>query len=164
MQDGIDGLLHTNVDPFPLWIHCDGGGWREIFFSFRHHNHQNDFLFLSPLFYITFYTMTTTPNLPSLFLSTGSQTTSLSNDEVERHIQSFLSAMGTRSDVLILPPDFTRFHSHAGEITRFICEYYNFVPRDDDCGDTSDTTKESFSRPKIQIIPALGTIYYMPVI
>ena len=68
--------------------------------------------------------------------------------------------MGTRSDVLILPPDFTRFHSQAGEITRFICEYYNFVPKEDDCDDekTDRSVNESLSCPTIQIIPALGKI------
>ena len=104
--------------------------------------------------------MTTTPEPPSLFLSTGSPTASLSSNEVQHHIHSFLSAMGTRSDVLILPPDFTRFHSQAGEITRFICEYYNFVPKEDDCDDekTDRSVNESLSCPTIQIIPALGKI------
>ena len=104
--------------------------------------------------------MTTTPEPPSLFLSTGSPTASLSSNEVQHHIHSFLSAMGTRSDVLILPPDFTRFHSQAGEITRFICDYYNFVPKEDDCDDEKNlrSVNESFSCPTTQIIPSLGKI------
>lgn len=64
--------------------------------------------------------------------------------------------MGTRRDVLILPPDFTRFHSQAGMVTRFICEYYNFVPRSDGSSKSTSSNADE-SPPKIQIIPALGT-------
>ena len=90
-------------------------------------------------------------------LAVGSPTTSLSNDEV-RHINSFLAACGSRRDVLILPPDFTRFHSQAGMITRYICEYYDFVPKTQDGGSTeAHQPTDSSSVPHIQIIPALGT-------
>eukprot|EP00804_Cyclotella_cryptica_P010843 CCRYP_008782-RB/>CCRYP_008782-RB protein AED:0.03 eAED:0.03 QI:46/1/1/1/1/1/2/729/328 len=95
----------------------------------------------------------------SLLTAVGSPATSLSDNEVRDHIHSFLEAMGTRRDVLILPPDFTRFHSQAGVITRIICEYYSFIKsRDDDDDDNeSNEADEQSSAPQIQIIPALGT-------
>ena len=31
---------------------------------------------------------------------------------------------GRRNKVLCLPPDFTRFHSRAGELTRYAWQYY----------------------------------------
>ena len=30
--------------------------------------------------------------------------------------------------MLIIPPDYTRYHSHAGTITRFVAEHYDYVP------------------------------------
>ncbi len=32
--------------------------------------------------------------------------------------------LGEKKRVLAIPPDFTRFHSHAGILTRLIWEYY----------------------------------------
>ena len=48
----------------------------------------------------------------------------------------------------------------VGEITRFICDYYNFVPKEDDCDDEKNlrSVNESLSCPTTQIIPALGKI------
>jgi len=59
--------------------------------------------------------------------------------------------------VLLLPPDFTRFHSQAGTITRFISEYYNFTEREEEAEKFDGSRKQSASSPSIQIIPALGT-------
>ena len=56
--------------------------------------------------------------------------------------------------MLILPPDYTRYHSNAGTITKQIAEYYNFIPRENVSSSTATTSPYS---PKIQIIPALGT-------
>ena len=94
----------------------------------------------------------------TLLTAIGSSATSLSENEVRNHINSFLEAMGTRRDVLILPPDFTRFHSQAGMITRFICEYYGFIQTShDDESNASNQAEKSSPMPQIQIIPALGT-------
>jgi nickel-dependent lactate racemase len=69
---------------------------------------------------------------------------------------------------MLLPPDFTRFHSQAGKISRFICEYYNFVEEDNACNDTSgeptgkkQKISKSESNPTITILPALGTHFPM---
>jgi nickel-dependent lactate racemase len=37
---------------------------------------------------------------------------------------SIFDALGARSRVLCIPPDFTRYHSRAGELTRLAYEYY----------------------------------------
>ncbi|KAL3765420.1 hypothetical protein ACHAWU_002338 [Discostella pseudostelligera] len=106
----------------------------------------------------------------NLFCSIGSTTTVISNDVQRQYIESFLASLGERHDVLILPPDYTRFHSNAGWITQQIAEYYNFIPREKTSGNINNeydaepqlpsaaasSTTSPFS-PKIQIIPALGT-------
>ena len=100
-----------------------------------------------------------------LFCSLGSPTTSISKQQLRETVENFLDSLGPRDDVLLLPPDFTRFHSQAGTITRIISEYYNFTEREEEAeidgsgGDTStrDSTSTSASSPSIQIIPALGT-------
>src|SRR5215471_9673429 len=35
-----------------------------------------------------------------------------------------LDALGWRNMVLVIPPDFTRYHSRAGELTQYAFEYY----------------------------------------
>ena len=64
---------------------------------------------------------------PGLFCAIGSPATSISKQKLRETVENFLESLGARDDVLLLPPDFTRFHSQAGTITRFISEYYNFT-------------------------------------
>ena len=52
----------------------------------------------------------------------------ISDDDLRRHVDDFLKSRGERRDVLIIPPDYTRYHSHAGTITRFVAEHYDYVP------------------------------------
>ncbi len=89
--------------------------------------------------------------------------------------------------MLIIPPDYTRYHSHAGTITRFVAEHYDYVrPRrrppppssggeeeeeeeeeDDDGigvdgggggeGEADPSTTPPTTTPEIRIMPALGT-------
>jgi nickel-dependent lactate racemase len=92
----------------------------------------------------------TTTSPTSLFCSIGSETTALSDEEIRTHLSNFLSAMGEREDIMIVPPDYTRFHSQAGKITRMVCEYYNFIK-------SSDSSAETKTPPSISILPALGT-------
>lgn len=120
----------------------------------------------------------TNKSTSSMFCSLGSETSVLSDSEIRAALHSFLDSMGARDEVLILPPDFTRFHSQAGKITQFISEYYNFIPRVDvyDNVKDKDTTKTkddlgepdtkkkkivnnttSEHSPKVTILPALGT-------
>ncbi len=60
----------------------------------------------------------------SLYFATGSPTTEISSAELKKAVFQSLDALGERKKVLALPPDITRFHSRAGEITRLVHEYY----------------------------------------
>src|SRR3984885_13386305 len=73
----------------------------------------------------------------SLYLSTGSGTTELAPSQLRELLFKALDMLGVRKRVLAVPPDQTRAHSRAGDLTRYAYEYY---------GD------------KLQaILPALGT-------
>lgn len=73
----------------------------------------------------------------ALYLSAGSSTTELTPSQLKDLLFQALGALGERKRVLAVPPDQTRAHSRAGDLTRFAYEYY---------GD------------KLQaILPALGT-------
>ncbi|HTV10125.1 MAG TPA: lactate racemase domain-containing protein [Candidatus Aquilonibacter sp.] len=63
----------------------------------------------------------------SLFFAAGSPTTELSPEEFRARLyQSLdkLERLRPRNKVLAVPPDFTRFHSKAGELTDMAYEYY----------------------------------------
>jgi nickel-dependent lactate racemase len=60
----------------------------------------------------------------SLYFAAGSETTEIHSAELRKHVFQALDALGERKKVLVLPPDITRFHSRAGEITRIIYQYY----------------------------------------
>ncbi len=60
----------------------------------------------------------------SLLLAIGSPTTELSAGELRAHLHEALRALGPRAKVLAVPPDFTRFHSRAGQLTEFAWEFY----------------------------------------
>jgi nickel-dependent lactate racemase len=72
-----------------------------------------------------------------LYYNSGSENTVLNSKDLESGIISALEKLGVRKKVLIVPPDCTRFHSRAGELTSYIYQYYK------------DTLKD--------ILPALGT-------
>ena len=76
-----------------------------------------------------------------LFYTKGSENTALTESEIKEGLYIAFEKLGDRKKVLALPPDFTRFHSRAGEITRFSYEYY----------------KEKMT----DILPALGTHFQM---
>ncbi len=60
----------------------------------------------------------------SLLFSLGSTTTALSSEELKAGLCEALAKLGNPRKVLALPPDFTRFHSRAGELTEFAWEYF----------------------------------------
>lgn len=94
----------------------------------------------------------------TLVCAVGSETTALSDEDLRKHIYAFLDSVGEKEDVLILPPDYTRFHSQAGKLTRMTAEYYNFIPSDDVVGESQPKKKrKSSNAPNIDILPALGT-------
>ncbi len=54
----------------------------------------------------------------------GSEQDELSLPEIKDAVFSCLKKLGERKKVLAIPPDNTRIHSKAGDITRFIWNYY----------------------------------------
>jgi nickel-dependent lactate racemase len=60
----------------------------------------------------------------SLFFAAGSETTEFSPAEIKAALTQALNALGHKNKVLCLPPDYTRFHSHAGPLTEYAWQYY----------------------------------------
>jgi nickel-dependent lactate racemase len=60
----------------------------------------------------------------SLFFAAGSPDTELSPAGYRAGLHEALSKLGERNKVLAVPPDFTRFHSKAGELTEMAWEFY----------------------------------------
>jgi nickel-dependent lactate racemase len=73
----------------------------------------------------------------SLFFAAGSKDTEMSAAEIRAGLNEALGRLGERKKVVVVPPDFTRFHSKAGELTEMAWEYY---------GDRL-----------VDVLPALGT-------
>ena len=72
-----------------------------------------------------------------LYFETGSIDKALSVSNLKEGLTNALDKLGKRKKVLIVPPDFTRFHSQAGILTEMIWKYYGDAVTD--------------------ILPALGT-------
>jgi nickel-dependent lactate racemase len=72
-----------------------------------------------------------------LLYSRGSEHDVLTEGDLRKGLAEAFSKLGMKQKVLAIPPDFTRFHSHAGILTRLAWEYY----------------KEKLT----DILPALGT-------
>jgi nickel-dependent lactate racemase len=60
----------------------------------------------------------------SLLFAAGSPTTEMSPAEYRAGLHEALGKLGERKKVLAVPPDFTRFHSKAGELTEMAWEFY----------------------------------------
>jgi nickel-dependent lactate racemase len=72
-----------------------------------------------------------------IYYQTGSENTVLNQNDLESGLYSALEKLGSRKKVLVVPPDFTRFHSRAGDLTSLVYKYY----------------KENLA----DVLPALGT-------
>ena len=72
-----------------------------------------------------------------LLYSRGSENDILNEEDLRKGLAEAFLKLGAKKKVLAIPPDFTRFHSHAGVLTRLAWEYY----------------KEKLT----DILPALGT-------
>ena len=59
-----------------------------------------------------------------LLYSRGDKNTSLTEQELEKGLYSALEKLGARKKVLAVPPDITRCHSRAGELTFSAWKYY----------------------------------------
>jgi nickel-dependent lactate racemase len=60
----------------------------------------------------------------ALYFAAGSESTEISSAELKQQVFATLAKLGPRQRVLALPPDITRYHSRAGELTRLVWEYY----------------------------------------
>jgi nickel-dependent lactate racemase len=72
-----------------------------------------------------------------IYYNQGSVNTELNLEELRKGLHEALDKLGPKRKVLIVPPDFTRFHSQAGILTELAWEYYGEAVTD--------------------ILPALGT-------
>jgi nickel-dependent lactate racemase len=72
-----------------------------------------------------------------IYYQKGSENTVLTHQDLREGLFEALGKLGARKKVLAVPPDFTRYHSHAGELTALVYDYYK--------GGLTD------------ILPALGT-------
>ena len=60
----------------------------------------------------------------SLYCATGSIDTDLSSQQLKNLLTEALARLGPHRQVLAVPPDQTRAHSRAGELTRYVWQYY----------------------------------------
>ena len=72
-----------------------------------------------------------------LYFQRGSKTDVLTSEDLRIGLFEALDYLGKKKKALIIPPDFTRYHSRSGELTEFAWEYYKELLTD--------------------ILPALGT-------
>ncbi|HAM99893.1 MAG TPA: D-mannonate epimerase [Marinilabiliales bacterium] len=72
-----------------------------------------------------------------MYYEIGSENHKLTATDLQEGLNIALQKLGERKKVLVIPPDFTRFHSKAGELTSFAYQFY----------------KDKIS----DILPALGT-------
>ncbi len=59
-----------------------------------------------------------------IYYANGSEYTSLSRDDLREALYEVFARLGNRKKVLAIPPDFTRYHSQAGMLTRLTYDYY----------------------------------------
>lgn len=59
-----------------------------------------------------------------IYYQKGSETTVLSSEDLREGLRLALKKLGEKKRVLVLPPDFTRYHSRAGELSCYAYEYY----------------------------------------
>jgi len=60
----------------------------------------------------------------SIYCAMGTPDLELPSAQLQSLLQDTLAKLGERQRVLAVPPDITRFHSHAGELTRFAYQFY----------------------------------------
>ncbi|GHV49861.1 hypothetical protein FACS1894181_09670 [Bacteroidia bacterium] len=59
-----------------------------------------------------------------LYYENGSPGYAFSRDKLKEAVFAIFDKLGPKKKVLVIPPDFTRFHSRAGELTQYAYEYY----------------------------------------
>ena len=58
-----------------------------------------------------------------LYFERGSPIDRLTVDDLRAGLHTALDQLGPRQRVLVVPPDFTRVHSQAGQLTRLAYDY-----------------------------------------
>ncbi|MDR0572806.1 MAG: lactate racemase domain-containing protein [Tannerella sp.] len=76
-----------------------------------------------------------------LYYEQGAPSKAFGRDEIKKALFETFDRLGPRKKILAIPPDFTRFHSRAGELVQYAYEYYGERLTD--------------------ILPALGTHFKM---
>ncbi len=59
-----------------------------------------------------------------LYFQRGSVTDVLTTEDLKEGLNQAFKQLGSREKVLAIPPDFTRFHSFAGELTQLTYQYF----------------------------------------
>ncbi len=59
-----------------------------------------------------------------IYFSRGGENVDLSDEDLRSGLFEALGKLGPKNRVIAIPPDYTRFHSRAGEMTRYAWEYY----------------------------------------
>ncbi len=59
-----------------------------------------------------------------IYYQEGSEEQVLSSEDLKRALFTALEKLGTRKKVLAIPPDYTRYHSRAGELTSYAFDFY----------------------------------------
>jgi len=59
-----------------------------------------------------------------LYFSKGSTTIELTSEDLKQGLYEALQKIGERKKVLVVPPDYTRYPSRAGELTEYAWQYY----------------------------------------
>jgi nickel-dependent lactate racemase len=59
-----------------------------------------------------------------LYYQRGSVTDVLTTEDLKDGLKQAFDQMGSKKSVLAIPPDFTRFHSFAGELTQLTHQYF----------------------------------------
>ncbi|MDR2042009.1 MAG: lactate racemase domain-containing protein [Tannerella sp.] len=59
-----------------------------------------------------------------LYFEKGSPALALGGEELKKAVFEAFDKLGPKKKVLAIPPDFTRYHSRAGELTQYAYEYY----------------------------------------
>ncbi|MDR0757224.1 MAG: lactate racemase domain-containing protein [Tannerella sp.] len=59
-----------------------------------------------------------------LYFEKGSPALALGGEDLKKAVFETFDRLGPKKKVLAIPPDFTRYHSRAGELTQYAYEYY----------------------------------------
>ncbi|MDR3252385.1 MAG: lactate racemase domain-containing protein [Tannerella sp.] len=59
-----------------------------------------------------------------IYFEKGARNFAFGHEEIKKALFEAFDKLGDRQRVFVIPPDFTRFHSRAGELTQYAYEYY----------------------------------------